>query len=234
MTSQVRRRAAALVASWPPSPQARSPQRPRTMRGHFSRSAIVLAVALLAALRPSAATATPVPPSGAGTSPTTIQVRGDQLPLHPDGGASRMRGDLIGRWAVLKTAPWYSIPETPWTVVQFGQEYFVGCIDRNHNRRCDSGDASGELRFDYKIWLRYEPDTGRLIKGNCVHPIISGAGDFAGARGVLTIYDMPAGPNKVRTTYRGEILLNAPPGEQVPLPNNAGEADLPGAGANGC
>ena len=199
----------------------------------FSRSAIVLAVALLAALRPTAAPATPIPPS-AGTSPTTLQVRGDLLPLDPDAGAYRMQGDLIGRWAVLKTAPWYSIPETQWTVVQIGQEHFMGCIDRNHNRRCDSGDASGVLLFDSRIWLRHEPGTGRLIKGNCVHRITSGAGDFAGARGVLTIYDMPAGPKKVRTTYRGEIVLNALPSEQVPLLENAGEADLPGAGTNGC
>ncbi len=198
------------------------------------RSAIVVAVSLLAALPASAAPAPPIPPASAGPSPTTIQVRGDQLPLDPDGGAYRMRGDLLGRWAVLKTAPWYSIPEAPSTVVQTGKEHFVGCVDRNHNRRCDSGDASGELRFYYVIWMRYEPSTGRVIKGNCVHPITSGAGDFAGAGGVLTMHEVPAGPKKVRTIYRGEIVLNALPDEQVPLPDNAGEAPLPGPGANGC
>ena len=194
---------------------------------------IVLAVALLTALHPSAAPATPVPPSSVG-SPFTTQVRGDLLPLDPDGGAYRMQGGLIGRWAVFKTAPWYAIPETPWTVEQIGQEHFVGCIDRNHNRRCDSGDASGELRFYYKIWMRYEPGTGRLIKGNCVHPITSGAGDFAGAGGMFTMHEVPAGPKNVRTIYRGEIVLNALPSEQIPLPDNAGEVGLPGAGTNGC
>ena len=198
------------------------------------RSAIVLAVALLAAPPASAAPAAPMPSPSAGTSPTTIQVRGDQLPLDPDGGAYRMRGDLIGRWAVFKTAPWYSIPEAPGTVVQIGKEYFVGCVDRNHNRRCDSGDASGELLFYSMMWMRYEVGTGRVIKGNCVHPITSGAGDFAGAGGVITMHEVPAGPKRVRTIYRGEIVLNAHPGEQVPLPDNAGEADLPGAGANDC
>jgi hypothetical protein len=197
------------------------------------RSAIVLAVTLLAALAASAATAASIPPQSAGTSPTTIQVRGDQLPLDPDGAGYRMRGDLIGRWAVFKTAPWYSIPEAPSTVVQIGKEHFVGCFDRNHNRRCDSGDASGELLFDYKIWMRYEPATGRVIKGNCVHRITSGAGDFAGAGGVLTKQDVPDGPKKVRTIYRGEIVLNVLPHKQVSLPDNTGE-DLPGAGANGC
>jgi hypothetical protein len=197
------------------------------------RSAIVVAAALLAALPASAAPAPPIPRPSAGTSPTKIQVRGDQLPLDPDGGAYRMRGDLIGRWAVFKTAPWYSMPEAPWTVMQIGKEHFVGCVDRNHNRRCDSGDTSGELLFDYMTWMRYELGTGRVIKGNCVHPITSGAGDFAGAGGVLTMHEVPAGPKKVRTIYRGEIVLNAVPDEQVPLPDNAG-AHLPGAGANGC
>jgi hypothetical protein len=195
---------------------------------------IMLAVALLAALPASAAHATPVPPSSAGTSAAIIQIRGDKLPLDPDGGASQMRGDLIGRWAVFKTAPWYSIPETPSTIVQIGQEHFVGCIDRNHNRRCDSGDPSGALLFEYKTWMRYEPGTGRLIKGNCLHPITGGSGDFARSRGVLAMEEVPAGPMKVRTSYRGEIVLNAHPSEQVPLPNKAGEAYLPGAGANGC
>ncbi|HZA31483.1 MAG TPA: hypothetical protein VE462_08200 [Propionibacteriaceae bacterium] len=197
------------------------------------RSAIVLAVALLAALPASAAAATPMPLSSVATSSTTVEVRGDQLPLDPDGGAYRMRGDLLGRWAVLKTAPWYSIPEAPSTVMQTGQEHFVGCIDRNHNRRCDSGDPSGELRFYYMTWMRYEPATGRLIKGNCVHPITSGTGDFARTRGVLTMHEVPAGPNNVRTTYRGEIVLNARPDEQVPLPD-AREAYLTGARGNSC
>jgi hypothetical protein len=198
-----------------------------------SGSAIVLAVALLAALPASAAAAASIPPSSAGTSATTIQVRGDKLSLDPDGGAYRMRGDLIGRWAVLKTAPWYSLPDAPGTVVQTRKEYFVGCVDRNHNRRCDSGDASGELSFDYMTWMRYEPSAGRLIRGSCLHPITSGAGDFAGAGGLLTIHEVPAGPKKVRTIYQGEIVLNALPNEQAPIPYNAGGADLAGAGA-GC
>ena len=197
------------------------------------RSAIVVAVTLLAALPASAAPSASIPSSSAGTSPTTIQVRGDQLPLDPDGAGYRMRGDLIGRWVVFKMAPWYSIPEAPSTVVQIGREHFVGCVDRNHDRRCDSGDASGELLFDYKIWMRFEPATGRVIKGNCVHLITSGAGDFAGAGGVLTLQDVPAGPKKVRTIYRGEIVLNALAHKQVSLPDNAGE-DLPGARANSC
>jgi hypothetical protein len=257
MTSQIRRRAAVKSNPpyRPPVGARRKPVRARSAQiqeidmlatstnpavrplqqsaATLLRSTIVVALTLLAALPASAAPAASIASPSAGTSPTTIQVRGDQLPLDPDGAGYRMRGDLIGRWAVFKTAPWYSIPETPSTVVQIGKEHFVGCVDRNHNRRCDSGDASGELLFDYKTWMRYEPATGRVIKGNCVHPITSGAGDFANAGGVLTMQDVAAGPKKVRSIYRGEIVLNALSHKQVSLPDNAGE-DLPEAGANGC
>jgi hypothetical protein len=196
-------------------------------------SAIVLAVAFLPAMPASAASATPIPPPSAGTSATTIQLRGHRLTLDPDGGPYGMRGDLIGRWAVLQTLPWYSLRDAPSTIVQAGKEHFLGCIDRNDNGRCDPGDPSGRMRFDYRIWMRYEASTDQLIRGNCAHWIISGTGDFARTRGQITMHDMPAGPNKLRTVYSGEIVLNAFPSEQVPLQDNGGEA-FPGAPTNGC
>ncbi len=33
-----------------------------------------------------------------------------------------------------------------------------------HTKHCDSGDPLGALSFDYLMWIRYEPNTGRLIK----------------------------------------------------------------------
>jgi len=45
--------------------------------------------------------------------------------------------------------------------------------------RCDSSDTSGELRFDYLLWIKYDPKTGQPIEGKCVHPITSGTKDFA-------------------------------------------------------
>ena len=59
------------------------------------------------------------------------------------------------------------------------------------------------------MWIRYEPNTGRLIEGNCVHPITSGTQDFAGARGVLTMHDIQGRGEEGRTRYQGKIVLNA-------------------------
>jgi hypothetical protein len=80
--------------------------------------------------------------------------------------------------------------------------------------RCDSSDTSGELRFDYLLWIKYDPKTGQPIEGKCVHPITSGTKDFADTRGVLTMHDAPPGHEKIHT-YQGEIVLNAVANEPV-------------------
>jgi hypothetical protein len=133
-----------------------------------------------------------------------------------------MLGDLIGHWTVrsARGLAGYSIPEEPWTLVHTGQERFVGCLDRNYSQRCDPGEPSGALGFDYVLWMQYDPDSGWLIKGRCLHPITGGSGDFAGARGVLIMRDGPVGPGEVvNSMYKGEIVLNAIPNERA-VPQN--------------
>jgi hypothetical protein len=104
--------------------------------------------------------------------------------------------------------------------VQTGQERFVGCLDRNYSQRCDPGEPSGVLRFDYVLWMQYDPDTGWLIKDKCLRPITGGSGDFAATRGVLIMRDGPAGRGEeVNSTYKGEIVLNAIPNERA-VPQN--------------
>jgi hypothetical protein len=168
-------------------------------------------------------------------SPTIVQVRGRQLPVDNQ-GRYWMSGNLIGRWTVLtaETLPGYAIPEAPWTLVQTGQERFDGCIDQNHSKHCDSDDPLGALSFHYVAWIHYEPNTGRLIEGNCVHPITSGSQDFAGARGVLTMHDIPVGRGEgVRTVYQGKIVLNAVPNEGAVQQSDDVSA-VSGARAVGC
>lgn len=53
---------------------------------------------------------------------------------------------------------------------------------------------------------------GNLIKGQCVHPITGGSGACRGARGLLNMVDTPVG-EEVKTTYEGDIVLNAVPSE---------------------
>jgi len=160
----------------------------------------------------------PEPDTDRPLGPTTVQVRGRQFPVDAEQGKYSMRGDLIGRWTV-RSAPGsagYSIPETPWTRVQTGHEWFVGCLDRNYSRRCDTGEPTGALGFNYALWKQYDPDFGWLIKGKCLHSITGGSGDFTGARGVLLMYRGPAGRGEqVNSIYKGEITLNAIPNEQA-------------------
>ena len=160
----------------------------------------------------------PEPGTDRPLGPTTVQVRGRQFPVDAEQGRYSMLGDLIGRWTV-RSAPGsagYSIPETPWTRVETGHERFVGCLDRNYSQRCDTGEPSGALSFDYALWKQYDPDFGWLIRGKCLHAITGGSGDFTGARGVLLMYRGPVGRGEVvNSMYKGEIALNAIPNERA-------------------
>jgi hypothetical protein len=214
--------------------------RPGKVRAAAIRRATLagVAVILVGAGPVAAAMAAPgIPEPGKDRppGPTLVLVRGRQLAVD-DQGRYWMSGNLIGRWTVLtaQTLPGYAIPEAPWTLVQTGRERFDGCIDQDHTRHCDSDDPRGALSFDYLIWIRYEPNTGRLIEGKCVHPVRSGTQDFAGARGVLTTYDTQVGRGEEgRTRYQGKIVLNAVPNER-PVPRNDDVSAVSGARAIGC
>jgi hypothetical protein len=81
------------------------------------------------------------------------------------------------------------------------------CVSALHDWR----DHRGELRLAFLYWASYDLD-GKLIKGQCVHPVTGGNGAFRGARGVLNMVDTPRGA-EVETTYRGDIVLKAVPSE---------------------
>ena len=212
--------------------------RPGKVRAAAIRLATLagVAVILVGAGPVAAAMAAPgIPGKDRPSGPTIVLVRGHQLAVN-DQGRYWMSGDLIGRWTVLtaETLPGYAIPEVPWTLVQTGQERFDGCIDQNQTKHCDSGDPLGALSFDYLVWIRYEPNTGRRIEGNCVHPITSGTQDFAGARGALTMHDIQVGRGEeIRTRYQGKIVLNAAPNEW-PAPQNDDVSAVSGGRAVGC
>lgn len=187
--------------------------------------ATIAAPALTTPSSPAVAMAAPRIPEQGGDglpSPTIVQVRGRQFLVDAEQGTYSMLGDLIGHWTVhsARGLAGHSIPEAPFIRVQTGQERFVGCLDRNYSQRCDPGEPSGALGFDYVLWMQYDPDSGWLIKGPCLHPITGGSGDFAGARGVLVMRDGPAGRGEVvNSTYKGEIVLYAIPNEQA-VPQN--------------
>ena len=127
----------------PDTPRMRQKIGTAIWRAILSGLAVIFVSAGPAAAMP--APRNPEPGTDRPLGPATVQVRGRQFPVDAEQGRYSMRGDLIGRWTV-RSAPGsagYSIPETQWTRVQTGQEQFVGCLDRNYNQRCDTGEPSG-------------------------------------------------------------------------------------------
>jgi hypothetical protein len=144
-----------------------------------------------------------------------VDVAGRQIPVDLDNGLYEMRGSLVGDWHYI---PKEVLHNTPRFYAEAGVEVFNGCIDhRPRDGRCTRRDYRGELHFAFLYWASFDRN-GNLIKGQCVHPITGGRGDFAGARGKLRMFDTPVGA-RVKTTYRGRIVLNAVPAE--------GNADTP-------
>lgn len=151
----------------------------------------------------------------------TLHVRGTLRPVNVDEGVYTVHGSLLGQWTTPTSTYIYN---TPSLAIAKGTEKFSGCVDRNRNKRCGPREPSGELNFEFIQWARSNPDTGAFIIGRCVHPIMGGTEDFAGARGLLTMKDLPVG-DRIRTTYQGDLVLN-------PVPSEAGaKADRTGSDA---
>lgn len=177
----------------------------------FRKTAVLigLAVAATCASVTSAAVASPGDTTSRPGASRTVHVRGEQIPVDATKGTYVMRGDLVGDWLYIPQTP--PLHDVDTLYVEAGTEVFRGCIDRNGNGTCGRRDHRGELRLAFIYWASFDLD-GKLIRGQCVHPITGGNGAFTGARGVLNMVDVPRG-DAVRTTYRGSIVLNAVPSE---------------------
>jgi hypothetical protein len=137
-------------------------------------------------------------PAGAATVP----IWGTQTVVDEDAGTFKMHGSLVGDWAVttfkvLRPGPVFHAK---------GTERFSGCLDRGRDGSC-SGDPAGTLKFtiDYKA-LFDPPGSKNLVWGGCLHPVTSGTGAFAGARGVIVMADTPTASG-VSTSYIGNLTL---------------------------
>ena len=135
----------------------------------------------------------------------THRVAGEQVAIKVDAtgaGDYKMRGGLRGSWTVnelneVSTSPYFEAE---------GTELFKGCIDRRRDRSC-KGDPSGTLSFKIRYWALFgSGDQAPLIWGACFHPVVSGTGDFAGAKGVMTMVDSPT-KQGVKTNYIGTLTL---------------------------
>jgi hypothetical protein len=190
------------------------------MKTTARKTAVLAGLALTiacAGIAPAAVASSADGAAGSGES-QTVRVAGRQIPVDIDNGLYEMRGSLIGDWHYIPKEVLHNDPEKPTLYVEAGVEVFNGCIDRRpRDGKCTGRDYSGELHLAFLYWASYDP-SGNLIKGQCVHPITGGKGAFAGARGLLNMVDRPV-RDQVRTTYRGQIELNAVPTE--------GDADTP-------
>ena len=163
------------------------------VRRSRGRGAIVLMACLVAAVV-----------FAAPATAKTYSVSGKQIAVDEDAGTFKMRGGLIGKWAItsfqeLETSPIYH---------GRGTELFRGCLDRRRDRSCKH-DPSGTLSFNFDYWALFaSPDPESLVWSACWHPIVEGRGDFAGAQGVLMMVDTPTGKD-VKTKYIGNVTLGS-------------------------
>jgi hypothetical protein len=137
-----------------------------------------------------------------------VHVRGGLIPIYGTPNYV-VRGDLIGTW--LYIAQPEPLHEAPTLYAQAGTEIFNGCVDLDRNGRCGRADYRGQIHTVFLYWASFDSQ-GDLLKGQCVHPITGGTGAFVGSRGLLHMTDTLVSSG-VKTTYSGEILLNAVPSE---------------------
>jgi hypothetical protein len=167
----------------------------------FTKLRWIASLAALAALSavPGVATA-----GGSGT-PVSVDVAGTQTVVDEAAGTFAMHGSLVGSWQTTRFVPRYTSSSQ---FVATGKELFAGCLDSNASGSCDRGEPAGNLKFTFMYWASFDPATGALLKGNCVHPIIDGSGSFRKAAGVIYMEDTPTG-NTVVTTYKGTVEYQA-------------------------
>jgi hypothetical protein len=158
-------------------------------------------IASLAALTTALAVAT----AGATTTPVSVSVSGTQAVIDKSTGTFAMHGSLVGTWYTTKFVTRY---QSASQYVATGRELFVGCLDANENDTCDAKEPAGSLKFTFMYWASFDPTSGALLHGNCVHPIDKGTGSFKKASGVIFMEDTPTGDTVV-TTYTGTIEYQA-------------------------
>ncbi len=118
-------------------------------------------------------------------------------------GIYDMHGSLVGKWYITAFTERFKNAST---FVGSGKETFDGCLDSNGNAACDAGEPSGTMKFTFVYWATFDPSTGGLIRGQCVHPVVGGTGSFASTKGVIVMKDTPVG-DTVKTTYTGTLAM---------------------------
>jgi hypothetical protein len=171
-------------------------------------TAVALLAAVLACVAASSASASTVRVTGVQSPPdTTAGQPGDLCrAADPVTGvapvlSNTMSGSLIGCWY---TDIFEQVKSSAnGAILAIGTEHFVGCVDVKRDGRCSRRDPHGTLAFIYAFEGQFDK-AGKEIRGGCQHPILSGTGDFRGARGRLNFTDNVATGT---SAYVGRITL---------------------------
>jgi hypothetical protein len=149
-------------------------------------------------------------PALAAPAETQVHVEGRLLPVEGSEGVYRVTGGLVGTYKVMSERvinAW-----TYWTTQirsMEGTEVITGCVDQNLNGKCEPREPSGELKLTFTRVASFDTATGRLIESNCIHPVSSSTGRFAG--GLLRMRDLPIGDgDQIHSTYQGEVQVTEP------------------------
>jgi hypothetical protein len=164
----------------------------------------IASVAAIAVVATALATGT----AGAKTTPVSVEVSGTQVTVDPATGAAEMHGSLVGSWVFTKFTPRY---QSASQFVATANELFTGCLDSNANGSCDKQEPAGTLKFTMMYWASFDPASGALLHGECVHPVTGGGGSFKKAAGWIHMIDTPQGADVI-TTYTGTIEYQAAKG----------------------
>jgi hypothetical protein len=167
--------------------------------------------------------------AGATTTPISVSLSGTQKVIDEATGTYEMHGSLVGKWYTTKFVPRY---QSASQFVATGRELFDGCLDSNQNDSCDAKEPAGTLKFTFMYWASFDPATGALLHGNCVHPIDKGTGSFKHAAGVIFMEDTPVGADVV-TTYKGTLDYQAPKSGQATAHRTLASASKSAAGHGG-
>ena len=182
-------------------------------------------IASLAALTTVLAAAT----AGATTAPVSVSLSGTQTVIDESTGTFAMHGSLVGTWYTTKFVTHYASASQ---YVATGRELFDGCLDSNQNGTCDASEPAGTLKFTFMYWASFDPATGALLHGNCVHPIDKGTGSFKKAAGVIFMEDTPVGADVV-TTYKGTLEYQPAKSGQATAHRTLASASKSAAGHGG-
>jgi hypothetical protein len=159
----------------------------------YRQFALPVAASVLAVLAiPASAGTTQV--SGIGVYNTECQPPVGSPPVDlGDYPPLEVTGSLYGCWYFYVSSSKFN---RSGTYQETGTETFVGCL----NGTC------GTFNTTYTFTGKYVDDTfAEEIHGRCHHPIVSGTGGFAGAKGVINFKDDVV---NLKFDYKGHISLD--------------------------